>query len=141
MCAGSGAVSRAGGVPPLPPGWAAARSADWLDRLWAYPDLAPAPAVRQERDGTAACVGEDPRTFFPEPWEMTTGGAVPSGAERRALAICGRCPVLAWCLERDLNDSSTPSKILGVRAGLRQGDRRALYLRVFGRRPKNGAAE
>ena len=134
-------MSRAAGVPPLPPGWSAARPADWLDRLWAEPDLAPAPGVRQERDGTAACVGEDPRVFFPQPWEMTTGEAVPSEAERKALAICGRCPVLAWCLERDLSDSSTPSKLLGVRAGLRQGDRRALYIRVFGRRSKDGVAK
>ncbi|MGW2672520.1 WhiB family transcriptional regulator [Streptomyces sp. NPDC001272] len=103
--------------------------------------MAPAPAVRQERDGTAACVGKDPRVFFPQPWEMTAGEAVPSDAERKALAICGRCPVLAWCLERDLNDSSTPSKIIGVRAGLRQADRRALYVRLFGRRPKNGVAQ
>ncbi|MFE2857809.1 WhiB family transcriptional regulator [Streptomyces lavendulae] len=101
--------------------------------------MAPAPAVRRERDGVAACVGEDPRVFFPQPWEMTIGEAEPSEAERKALKICGRCPVLAWCLERDLTDSSTPSKILGVRAGLRQGDRRALYTRVFGRRPRNGA--
>ncbi|MER5417264.1 WhiB family transcriptional regulator [Streptomyces virginiae] len=110
-----------------------------MDRLWADPDLAPAPVVRQERDGTAACVNEDPHTFFPMPWEMTTGEVEPSEAERKALEICGRCPVLAWCLERDLNDSSAPSKIFGVRAGLRQGDRRALYVRLFGRRPQNGA--
>ncbi|MFD8636588.1 WhiB family transcriptional regulator [Streptomyces sp. NPDC059533] len=84
-------------------------------------------------------MSEDPRTFFPQSWEMTSGEAEPSEAERTALAICGRCSVLAWCLERDLNDSSTPSKILGVRAGLRQGDRRALYVRLFGRRPRNGA--
>ncbi|MEU3778003.1 WhiB family transcriptional regulator [Streptomyces sp. NPDC032472] len=131
-------MSRAGGVPPLPPGWTAARPADWLDRLWEYADLAPAPAVRRERSGTAACVGEDPGIFFPQPWETTSGGAEPSEAERRALAICGRCPVLAWCLERDLNDSSTPSKILGVRAGMRQADRRALHVKLFGRRPRNG---
>ncbi|MEU3670792.1 WhiB family transcriptional regulator [Streptomyces virginiae] len=131
-------MSAARGAPPLPTGWVAGRPADWLDRLWAEPDLAPAPAVRQERDGTAACVGVDPRTFFPQPWEMTSGEAEPSEAERKALATCGRCPVLAWCLERDLNDSSTPSKILGVRAGLRQGDRRTLYIRVFGQRPQNG---
>lgn len=131
-------MSRVGGVPPLPPGWTAARSADWLDRLWAYEDLAPAPVVRQEQQGTAACVGVAPQVFFPQPWEMTSGEAVPSEAERTALAICAQCPVLAWCLERDLNDSSTPSKILGVRAGMRQGDRRALYMKVFGKRPQNG---
>lgn len=131
-------MSAVRGVPPLPAGWVAARPADWLDRLWEYEDLAPAPVVRQERQGTAACVGVAPRVFFPQPWEMTSGEALPSDAERKAMSICGRCPVLAWCLERDLNDSSTPSKILGVRAGMRQGDRRALHVKVFGKRLQNG---
>ncbi|MFI1154989.1 WhiB family transcriptional regulator [Streptomyces sp. NPDC020817] len=133
-------MSAVRGVPPLPVGWVAARPADWLDRLWEYEDLAPAPAVRRERSGCAACVGADPRVFYPEPWETTTGAAVPSEAERKALAYCGRCPVLAWCLSEELTGSSTPSKIIGVRGGLRQGDRRALYVRLFGRRPKNGAS-
>lgn len=131
-------MSAAGGVPPLPAGWVVARPADWLDRLWAHEDLAPAPAVRRERSGGAACVGVDPRLFYPKPWETTTGTAVPSEAERKALTFCGRCPVRDWCLERDLIDSSIPSKVIGVRGGLRQADRRALYLKVFGRRPRNG---
>ncbi|MGP3691107.1 WhiB family transcriptional regulator [Streptomyces sp. IBSNAI002] len=131
-------MSRAGGVPPLPQGWTAARPADWLDRLWEHEDLAPAPSVRQERNGTAACLGKDPRLFFPSPQDTTSGTAEPSEAERKALALCSQCPVLAWCLEQDLNGSSTPSKIVGVRAGMRQGDRRALYVRVFGKRPQNG---
>ncbi|MFC9825272.1 WhiB family transcriptional regulator [Streptomyces erythrochromogenes] len=126
-------------VPPLPAAWVAVRPADWLDRLWAYEDLAPAPAVRRERSGGAACVGADPVLFYPEPWETTTGTAVPSQAERKALAYCGRCPVRDWCLERDLTDASTPSKIIGVRGGLRQADRRALHVRLFGKRAKNGA--
>lgn len=131
-------MSAAGGVPPLPAGWVAARPADWLDRLWQYEDLAPAPAVRQERSGGAACVGVDPAVFFPKPWEQTADTAVPSEAERKALAYCDDCPVRDWCLERDLLDSSTPSKVVGVRGGLRQGDRRALHTKVFGRRPRNG---
>ncbi|MCY0954143.1 WhiB family transcriptional regulator [Streptomyces sp. H27-S2] len=116
-----------------------APTSDWLDRLWEYEDLAPAPAARQERSGAAACVGADPTLFFPEPWEMTTGAAVPSEAELEALAYCGRCPVLAWCLARDMEQSSTPSKVIGVRGGMRQSDRRELYVRLFGRRPRNGA--
>ncbi|MBT2611431.1 WhiB family transcriptional regulator [Streptomyces sp. ISL-87] len=95
--------------------------------------------MRRDRSGDAACVGVDPQLFYPAPWEMTTGAAVPSEAEREALAYCGRCPVRDWCLERDLIDSSTPSKVLGVRGGLRQGDRRALHVKVFGKRAKNGA--
>ncbi|MFF4013324.1 WhiB family transcriptional regulator [Streptomyces sp. NPDC001717] len=132
-------MSAVGGVPPLPEGWVASRPTDWLDRLWEFEDLAPAPAVRREQSGGAACVGADPRMFYPEPWETTTGAAVPSEAERTALAYCGRCPIVAWCLAQDLNDSSTPSKVLGVRGGLRQGDRRALHVKVFGKRPRNGA--
>lgn len=129
------------GVPPLPAGWVAARPADWLDRLWEYEDLAPPPAVPRERSGGAACVGVSPKVFYPEPWETTTGTAVPSEAERKALAYCGRCPVRDWCLERDLTDSSTPSKIIGVRGGLRQGDRRALHVKAFGKRAKNRASK
>lgn len=128
-----------GGVPPLPAGWVAARPADWLDRLWAHEDLAPAPAVRRERSGVAACKGVSPKVFYPEPWEQTEGAVVPSEAERTALEYCGRCPVRDWCLERDLIDFSTPSKIVGVRGGLRQGDRRALHVRLFGKRVRNGA--
>lgn len=132
-------MSAVRGVPPLPAGWTAARPADWLDRLWAYEDLAAAPAVRRERSGGAACVGVAPRIFYPQSWEQTAGAAVPSEAERAALDYCDGCPVLAWCLSEDLNESSTPSKILGVRGGMRQADRRALHVKLFGRRPRNGA--
>ncbi|MFI6006677.1 WhiB family transcriptional regulator [Streptomyces sp. NPDC051366] len=134
-------MSAAGGVPPLPAGWVAARPADWLDRLWEYEDLAPAPAVRRERSGSAACMGADPRLFYPKPWETTSGDNPPSDAEREALAYCDGCPVLARCLSEDLTDSSTPSKILGVRGGMRQADRRALHVKLFGKRPKNGASK
>lgn len=134
-------MSAVGGVPPLPAGWVAARPADWLDRLWAHEDLAPAPAVRRERPGSAACAGEDPRLFYPQPWETTSGDTPASDAEREALAICERCPVLAWCLSEDLTGSSTPSKVIGVRGGMRQADRRALHVRLFGKRPKNGASK
>ncbi|MET9603135.1 WhiB family transcriptional regulator [Streptomyces sp. NPDC006459] len=131
-------MSAVRGVPPLPARWAAARPADWLDRLWAYEDLAPGPVVRRERSGGAACVGVDPNVFYPEPWELTAGAAVPSEAERTALDHCDGCPVLARCLSEDLTTSSTPSKVIGVRGGLRQADRRALHVKLFGKRPRNG---
>ncbi|MFJ2598768.1 WhiB family transcriptional regulator [Streptomyces erythrochromogenes] len=134
-------MSAVRGVPPLPAGWTAARPADWLDRLWEYEDLAPAPAVRRERSGGAACVGEAPQLFFPDPWETTSGDNPPSDAEREALAVCERCPVLAWCLSEDLTGSSSPSKLFGVRGGMRQSERRALHVRLFGRRPRNGASK
>lgn len=132
-------MNAASGVPPLPAGWTAARPADWLDRLWEDEDLAPAPAVRWERAGGPACTGVSPKVFYPKACEQTQGTAVPSAAERTALEFCGRCPVRDWCLERDLLDSSTPSKAIGVRGGLRQGDRWALHVRLFGKRPRNGA--
>ncbi|GAA0699594.1 hypothetical protein GCM10010260_84230 [Streptomyces filipinensis] len=125
------------GVPPLP----GVRPADWLDRLWEHADLAPAPAVRREPSGGPACTAVDPELFFPEPWELTPVEREASAAEREALAVCARCPVQSWCLARDLEQSSTPSKILGVRGGLRQSERRALYVRLFGRRPQNGASK
>lgn len=110
-----------------PAGGASPRSADWLDRLWEDPDLAPAPAVRQQQDNTPACVGKDLRIFFPKPWELTSGTAEPSEAERTALAVCAGCTVQSWCLMQDLAQCSTESKIIGVRGGLRQSDRRALH--------------
>ncbi|MEU6213083.1 WhiB family transcriptional regulator [Streptomyces sp. NPDC047023] len=126
------------GVPPLPAGWTAARPADWLDRLWAYEDLAPAPAIREERSGGPSCTGVDPELFFPDPWELTPVDQEASPAEREALAVCAGCPVQSSCLTRDLEQSSTASKIIGVRGGLRQSERRALHVKLFGKRPRNG---
>ncbi|GHB31115.1 WhiB family transcriptional regulator [Streptomyces chryseus] len=135
-------MSAVGGVPSLPEGWVAARPVgDWLDRLWEHEDLAPAPVVRRERSGGAACMGVDPKVFYPKSWEQTAGAAVPSEPERAALDYCDGCPALARCLSEDLTDSSTPSQILGVRGGMRQADRRALHVRLFGKRAKNGASK
>ncbi|GLV88024.1 hypothetical protein Slala03_77130 [Streptomyces lavendulae subsp. lavendulae] len=122
------------GVPALPPGWVAARQpADWLDRLWEYEDLAPAPAVRRERSGGPACAAVAPGVFFPKPWELTPVGREASKAERAALAVCAGCPVQSWCLAQDLEQCSTTSKVIGVRGGLRQSERQALH-RLLARR-------
>jgi hypothetical protein len=131
-------VSAVRGVPPLPAGWVAARPVDWLDRLWEYEDLAPAPAVRRERSGVAACVGVDPAVFFPEPWEVTPARAEASAAEREALAVCAGCPVQSWCLARDLEQSPTAYQVVGVRGGLRQSERRVLHRRLAGLRAGRG---
>ncbi|WP_371681570.1 hypothetical protein [Streptomyces sp. NBC_01276] len=64
-------------------------AADWLDRLWEYADLAPAPAVRRERSGGPTCTAVDPTMVFPEPQELTP-------VEREAPRVC------VGCLVRDL---------------------------------------
>ncbi|MGC5401878.1 WhiB family transcriptional regulator [Streptomyces sp. DT20] len=86
-----------------------------------------------------ACEGLDPKLFFSAPSNPSHG---PSPAEREALAVCARCPVREWCLARDLEECTTPVRIIGVRGGLRQADRRALYIRTHGRRaPKRAGGQ
>ncbi|MEU3634086.1 WhiB family transcriptional regulator [Streptomyces fradiae] len=87
-----------------------------------------------------ACVGSDPEIFFPPPWEVTPVEAPPSNGEREALAVCAGCPVRSWCLEDDLASASTASRVLGVRGGLRQSERRAMHRARYGRRPRYGTA-
>ncbi|MFJ3084618.1 WhiB family transcriptional regulator [Streptomyces halstedii] len=91
--------------------------------------------------GVPACVDEDPDLFFPPSWAVTPVTAPPSTAEWDALAVCGRCPVREWCLARDIEESSVASRIQGVRGGMRQSERRELHVRLFGRRPRNGAEQ
>lgn len=81
--------------------------------------------------GDPACAGLDPELFFPEASDPSHG---PSPAERVALAVCAGCPVRDWCLDRDLEECSTTSRIVGVRGGLRQADRRALHQSSRGRK-------
>ncbi|MGW1129875.1 WhiB family transcriptional regulator [Streptomyces sp. NPDC002526] len=86
--------------------------------------------------GLAACTDVDPELFFPEASDLAHR---PNSAERAALAVCAVCPVQDWCLERDMEECSTETRVRGVRGGLRQADRRALHVARFGRRPRNGA--
>ncbi|MGW1847704.1 WhiB family transcriptional regulator [Streptomyces sp. NPDC001966] len=83
-------------------------------------------------EGTPACRGLDPEMFFPEASHASALG--PSPEEREALAVCARCPVRDWCLARDMEECSVESRVVGVRGGLRQADRRALHVRLYGRR-------
>lgn len=80
----------------------------------------PAPA------GTPACAG-DPDTFFPPAWALTPVTAPPSRQEQAALDVCADCPVRDWCLARDLEECTTAARIVGVRGGMRQAERRALH--------------
>ncbi|MDX3064005.1 WhiB family transcriptional regulator [Streptomyces sp. ND04-05B] len=86
-----------------------------------------------------ACKGLDPEQFFPKPWQLTPVTAPPSTVERQALRVCVQCPVREECLDRDLEECTAPSQVVGVRGGLRQSDRRALYVKRYGHRARNGA--
>lgn len=97
---------------------------------------APVPPARLS-EGSLPCKGLD--IFFPKPWEQTSVAALPSAEERKALQVCAQCPVREWCLAQDLAECTATSQILGVRGGLRQSERRALFLELNGRRPRNGA--
>lgn len=88
--------------------------------------------------GVPACKGVNPDLFHPEASDI---GAPASQAERAALAVCDVCPVVTWCLSRDLEECTVASRIKGVRGGLRQAERRQLHIDLYGRRRKNGAAK
>ncbi|MFG2631065.1 WhiB family transcriptional regulator [Streptomyces sp. NPDC048473] len=81
--------------------------------------------------GDMACRGVDPDLFFPEASPVS---GPPSVEEREALKVCAGCPVRDWCLAREMAECTTPARIIGVRGGLRQADRRALYVQTHGRR-------
>ncbi|MFB7957514.1 WhiB family transcriptional regulator [Streptomyces sp. NPDC056045] len=82
--------------------------------------------------GVPACRELDPELFFTEASDASASR--PSPGERTALAVCAGCPVRDWCLERDLEECSVTSRIVGVRGGMRQADRRALHVQRYGRR-------
>ena len=87
-----------------------------------------------------ACRGiKSPELFFPNRWQVTPVTAPPSTAERKALQVCAGCPVRKRCLAQDLAECTTSSQVQGVRGGMRQSERRALYVELNGRRPRNGA--
>ncbi|MEU4732935.1 WhiB family transcriptional regulator [Streptomyces sp. NPDC023588] len=71
------------------------------------------------------CSQVDPEAFH---MQASPIGDQPNRAERKALAICAGCPVLDLCLVRDMRETKTPFELRGVRAGLRQSERRALHL-------------
>ncbi|WP_011116788.1 WhiB family transcriptional regulator [Streptomyces sp. EN27] len=80
-------------------------------------------------DQAPACKGVNADLFFPKASSAADG---PTAAERTALAFCAGCPVREWCLERDLDECTVTSRIVGVRGGLREADRRALHVRRYG---------
>ncbi|BBF99663.1 MULTISPECIES: WhiB family transcriptional regulator [Pseudonocardia] len=91
----------------------------------------PVPARGEELDwpARAACRDVEPDLFFPTP----THGAALAAAERRALAVCRVCPVLAAC--RAWANVEQPH---GIAGGLTEDERRRAR-RATPRRP--GRAE
>ncbi|WP_064485495.1 WhiB family transcriptional regulator [Pseudonocardia sp. HH130629-09] len=79
----------------------------------------PSPARGEELDwrSRAACRDVDPELFFP----TATAGAALAAAERRALAVCTGCPVLAAC--RTWAVAEQPH---GIAGGLTEAQRTAL---------------
>ncbi|MFB9594034.1 WhiB family transcriptional regulator [Streptomyces racemochromogenes] len=76
-----------------------------------------------EDDEAAACTRVDPDVFFMQASPRSTG---PNGAEAAALMFCAGCPIRDLCLLRDMAATSL-FDLVGVRAGLRQVERRDLY--------------
>ncbi|MFZ3500678.1 WhiB family transcriptional regulator [Streptomyces sp. 5.8] len=84
--------------------------------------------VRPVPEGTVAvCSTVDPEAFFPE-IHASGLSQPPNHAERIALAMCEGCPLMASCLVGEMGEVPSVFQINGVRAGLRQSERRALYL-------------
>ncbi|MEU6221862.1 WhiB family transcriptional regulator [Streptomyces sp. NPDC047022] len=87
-------------------------------------------AARASRTTTAEDIvpvcSTDPNTFF----EGQASGLTqsPNRHERSALLLCSRCPLAARCLVTDMREAPSVFQVIGVRAGLRQSERRALYL-------------
>jgi hypothetical protein len=132
--AGAGVAAAAAGRC----GMSTPTTADWLDRLWEHPDLAPDPIVPPTRTAGPACSGVDPRTFYPP---ASPASGPPWAGEEEALAICGRCPVRSWCLSQEMAECSTATQVVGVRGGLRQIDRQALHRALHGKPARKGAAQ
>jgi hypothetical protein len=72
-----------------------------------------------------ACQGMDTDLFFPD--KASAADSAPNEAERKALRVCAPCQLKRWCLTQELAEVSVADRIRGVRGGLRQVERRALY--------------
>lgn len=84
-------------------------------------------ALLEAAEAVAQCAGRDPELFAMQASPM---GDKPNRAERRALAVCAGCPVQQLCLVQDMRENGTAFEVRGVRAGLRQVERRALHLEL-----------
>lgn len=77
-------------------------------------------------DEVPVCATADPEVWHPE---YPSGlGTAPYTAETRAMALCEDCPLIDFCLVQELREVSSVEDVRGVRGGVRQADRQALYL-------------
>ncbi|WP_190175412.1 WhiB family transcriptional regulator [Streptomyces nitrosporeus] len=87
--------------------------------------------IRQTQRGVVVdeipvCATIDPDEWHPEnPSGLTSP---PYQAERRAMALCAGCPIIDFCLVQELREVSSVEHVRGIRGGVRQADRQALYL-------------
>ncbi|WP_031069184.1 WhiB family transcriptional regulator [Streptomyces sp. NRRL S-118] len=77
-------------------------------------------------DEIPVCATTDPEAWHPEhPSGLSTA---PYKAEKRAMAMCQDCPLTDFCLLQELREVSSVEQVHGVRGGVRQAERQALYL-------------
>jgi hypothetical protein len=77
-------------------------------------------------DVTPVCATTDPEVFHPTRPSPASRSAFKD--ERRAMSLCAGCLMAPLCLVRDLREAPDVEDVRGVRAGIREADRRALYL-------------
>lgn len=82
--------------------------------------------LRHSVDVVLVCATTDPEAWHPEHASGLT--RAPYTAETRAMGLCGGCPVSDFCLVQELREVGSVEDIRGVRAGVREVDRQALYL-------------
>lgn len=71
------------------------------------------------------CATVDPEVLFPD---VASGVDIPLyKQERQAVAVCEGCPLIDACLVQEMREVASVFQIRGVRAGLKQSERRALY--------------
>ncbi|MFE5773684.1 WhiB family transcriptional regulator [Streptomyces sp. NPDC056485] len=84
-------------------------------------------ALLTAADSVANCAGRNPELFSMQASPLRDQ---PNRAERAALGVCAGCPMQPLCLVQDMRENGTAFEVRGVRAGLRQSERRALHLEL-----------
>ena len=79
-----------------------------------------------DSDIIPTCQTIDPDAFYPD--DCSGLNVAPFRKERQAIALCDGCPLIAACLVQEMRETPSIFQVRGVRAGLAQAERRALYL-------------